>query len=150
MKLLVDSCIWSLALRRRKAPSILSAREKRLVESLAEAIRDGRVAMVGPVRQELLSGIKHEDQFQKLREKLDAFPDEAIESADYIKAARLDNLCRLHGVQCGEVDMLLCAIALQRGWRILTVDAALLRCIEVIKRESPGAERAQRGSARRD
>lgn len=72
-------------------------------------------------------------------EKLAAFADEMIESEDYINTARLDNVCRRHGVLCGEVDMLLCAIAARHGWQILTKDAALLRCIEVIKRELPEA-----------
>lgn len=145
MKVLVDSCIWSLALRRKKGTASLSASERRLVEDLAEAIRDGRVAMVGPVRQEVLSGIRHPEQFKKVREKLEAFADETIDSRDYIDAARLDNLCRKHGVQCGEVDMLLCAVALRHGWQILTTDSALLRCIDLIKRESPGSDAAQLG-----
>ena len=145
MKVLVDSCIWSLALRRRKGPAGLSTGERRLVENLAEAIRDGRVAVVGPVRQEVLSGIRHPEQFQKVCAKLEAFADETIDSRDYIDSARLDNLCRKHGVQCGEVDMLLCAVALRYGWQILTTDSALLRRIDVIKRESPGSNAAQLG-----
>lgn len=111
---------------------------------LAEAIRDGRAVMLGPVRQEVLSGIKHEEQFHKVREKLTAFADESIESVDYIEAARLDNLCRRHGVQCGEVDMLLCAVAARNRWKILTSDAALLRCIEVIGQELAAVDPAQR------
>jgi predicted nucleic acid-binding protein len=145
VKVLVDSCIWSLALRRKKGPGGLSAKERLLVGTLAEAIQDGRVAMVGPVRQEVLSGIRHPEQFQKVRERLEAFADETIESRDYINAARLDNLCRKHGVQCGEVDMLLCAVAVRHGWQILTTDSALLRCMGVIKRESPGSNAARLG-----
>ena len=145
MKVLVDSCVWSLALRRRKGISGLSAEERHLVETLSEAIRDGRVAIVGPVRQEVLSGIRHEEQFQNVRERLEAFADERIESADYVQAARLDNLCRRHGVQCGEVDMLLCSVSARNGWTILTTDAGLLRCIEVVKREmSRASEPRQR------
>ena len=144
MKVLVDSCIWSLALRRRKGPEALNTNERRFVEALAEAIRDGRVAIVGPVRQEVLSGIRHEEQFHKVREKLTVFADETIESADYIEAARLDNLCRRHGAQCGEVDMLLCAVAARNEWKILTSDVALLRCIEVIGQKLASANTAQR------
>ena len=144
MKVLVDSCVWSLALRRRKGIAGLSADERHLVETLSEAIRDGRVAIVGPVRQEVLSGIKHEEQFEKVRQRLEAFADEPIESADYVRAARMDNLCRRHGVQCGEVDMLLCSVAVHNGWTILTTDAGLLQCIEVVEREMPAANEARR------
>ena len=133
MKVLVDSCIWSLALRRRRGVEGLSANERQLVASLAELIQDGRVAMVGPVRQEVLSGIRHQEQFQKIRDRLDAFADEIIESPDYIEAARLDNICRSQGLQCGEVDMLLCAVAAHHNWSILTTDAPLLRCMEALK-----------------
>jgi predicted nucleic acid-binding protein len=112
-----------------------------LVDTLAEGIRDGLMAMTGPVRQEVLSGIKHQEQFEKVRERLEAFADGPIEGADYVEAARLDNLCRRHGVQCGEVDMLLCAVAARNGWTILTTDAGLLRCIEVVEREASGSGR---------
>lgn len=139
MKILVDTCVWSLSLRRRKGTAGLSERERRLVAALSEAIRDGRVAMVGPVRQELLSGISDATQFEKLRSTLGSFADEPLTTAIYVEAARLDNLCRTRGVQCGEVDMLLCAAALHYGWTILTSDTGLLRCIEVVQ-----ADRKQR------
>lgn len=149
MKVLVDSCVWSLALRRRKGIAGLNSEEKRLVSLLAEAIRDSRVVMVGPMRQEILSGIEHEEQFEKLRSRLDAFADEGISPADFIDAARLDNLCRKHGAQCGVVDMLLCAIAVRNGWTILTTDGALLRCIEVVEREVFGADAGKHGRSLR-
>ena len=135
----MDTCVWSLSLRRRKGTAGLSGQEQRLVAALSEAIRDGRVAMIGPVRQELLSGISDKAQFERLRSILDAFADEPITTAIYVEAARLDNVCRARGVQCGEVDMLLCATALDYGWTILTSDAGLLRCIQVV--ESDGKDR---------
>jgi predicted nucleic acid-binding protein len=130
---LVDTCVWSLSLRRRKGTAGLNGQEQRLVALLSEAIRDGRVAMIGPIRQELLSGISEGVQFERLRSILDAFADEPITTAIYVEAARLDNLCRIQGVRCGEVDMLLCATALHYGWTILTSDAGLLRCIQVVE-----------------
>lgn len=138
MKVLVDTCVWSLSLRRRKGTAALNAEEQRLVAELTETVRDGRVAMVGPIRQELLSGIKDTAQFERLRSILDAFPDEPITTDIYVEAARLDNLCRARGVQCGEVDMLLCAAAQHYGWMILTSDAGLLRCMEVVEAERKG------------
>lgn len=133
MKVLVDTCVWSLSLRRRKGAAGLNSEEQRLIAALAETIKAGRVAMVGPVRQELLSGIADPQQFEKLRDTLEAFADEPLTTPIYVEAARLDNLCRRKGVQCGEVDMLLCAAALENGWTILTSDAGLLRCIGVIE-----------------
>jgi predicted nucleic acid-binding protein len=144
LKVLVDSCAWSLALR-RKDGTVLSGDEKRIVAVLVEAIKDSRAVLVGPVRQELLSGIKHVEQFEKLRERLEDFPDAAIKTADYVQAARLDNRCRAAGVQCGEVDMLLCAVAISNGWTILTNDTGLVRCIEIVEREVIETDPKRRG-----
>ena len=132
MKLLVDTSVWSLALRRR-ALAKLSAEESKLVKELTDAIADGRVAMIGPIRQELLSGIKEPAQFEKVKQALKPFRDEAIETADYEDAARLYNLCRSRGVECGPVDILICSLAWRQKWDTLTSDAVMKRCMEVIR-----------------
>jgi predicted nucleic acid-binding protein len=127
LKLLVDTSVWSLALRRRDAGS-LNHQEKELVAQLSQAIQDGRVALIGFIRQEVLSGIREESQFDKLKKALDTFPDEQIEAADYEHAARLYNKCRANGVEAGTVDMLICAVASRRNWQVLSSDAGLVRC----------------------
>src|ERR1039458_1386634 len=134
MKLLADTSVWSLALRRR-ATATLSPEESRLKAALAEAISDGRVVMIGPIRQELLSGIKEQAQFEKLRTTLTAFRDESIDTADYEEAARGYNLCRAQGVQCGPVDILICAVAVRRKWSVLANDARLNQCLQIIRSE---------------
>ena len=132
MKVLVDTCVWSLALRRRDKTS-LSIDERRLAARLTEAVQDSNVVMIGPIRQEVLSGIKDEAQFVKAERLLDPFPDEPLGTVDYIEAARLFNLCRGRGVQCGPVDMLICSIAVRKRCLILTNDQGLLRCMDVLK-----------------
>lgn len=131
MRLLIDSCVWSLALR-RKPTAALSSHERRMIASLTQAIQDSRVAIIGPIRQEILSGVRESSQFEKLRSTLEAFLDEPLTTSDYEEAARLFNLCRSRGVECGPVDILLCAVARQRRWSILTHDQGLKRCIEVL------------------
>ena len=123
--------MWSLALRRR-ATATLSSEESRLKAALAEAISDGRVVMIGPIRQELLSGIKEQSQFEKLRTTLQAFRDEAIDTRDYEEAARSYNLCRGHGVECGPVDILICAVAMRRKWSVLANDVRLNQCLQIV------------------
>jgi hypothetical protein len=61
MKVLIDTPIWSLALRREKA---LSRGEQVLIAELNELINEVRVALIGPIRQELLSGISNDEQFR--------------------------------------------------------------------------------------
>src|SRR5271157_401301 len=131
MKLLVDTSVWSLALRRRRRAT-LSPEEKRLVAVLTEAIRDGQVVMIGPIRQELLSGIKEQAQSEKLRTALAAFRDEPINTPDCEDAARLYNVCRSQGVQCGPVDILICAVAARRKWSVLANDTLLNRCLRIV------------------
>lgn len=132
MRVLPDTSVWSLALRRKKS-AVPTVEEKRLTSSLARAIDDGLVAMIGPIRQELLSGIRDRSHFDNLRTALQAYPDEAINTADYEDAARLYNVCRSRGVECGAVDILICAVAARRKWQVLTNDAALKRSIEVVR-----------------
>lgn len=136
MKVLVDTSIWSLALRRKGGTAKLNDEEKRLVALLVEAIRDGRALVAGPIRQEVLSGIATPEQFAEVKTKLDPFPDQPIGSADYIEAARLYNLSRRRGVECGAVDMLLCALAYRNEWTILARDGGMERSIAAIEAET--------------
>lgn len=120
MNVLVDTSVWSLALRRKAQD--LNPLECRLVEELTELIRDGRARILGIVRQELLSGVKTNAQFDKLRDILRAFPDETVTTADYEAAAKASNDCRAKGVADSIVDILICAVALNRNLLILTTD----------------------------
>jgi predicted nucleic acid-binding protein len=115
MKVLVDTSVWSLALRRR-APAHPAVNE------LRRLVSDGRAAIVGPVRQELLSGIRDRAVFERLRDHLRAFPDEPITSADYERAADCFNRCRTKGIQGSNTDLLLCAVAERYRFPILTTD----------------------------
>jgi predicted nucleic acid-binding protein len=134
MKLLVDTCVWSLLFRRRHAAA-LSGDEQILLKSLTDAIQDGRTVIIGPIRQEVLSGIKDLVQFEKLRAALAAFPDESLTTTHYEKAALLFNLCRSRGVECGSTDILICAAAVEMHWDILTCDQGLMRCIRILRTE---------------
>ena len=133
MKLLVDTSVWSLALR-RKNTATLSLEEQKLKAELVRAITEGRVAMLGLLRQELLSGIKEMAQFDKVKEALDPYLDEPIRTADHEYAARVYNECRSHGVGGGTVDILICAVAVRRGWEVLSGDGGLNRCLAVTKK----------------
>ena len=124
MKILVDTPVWSLALRRREGK--LSSDEQKLKQALNELIRDARVVMIGPIRQELLSGVREEPQFNRLREHLQAFEDMEIRTADYERAAQMSNHCRSRGIATSSVDMLICAVAAGSHSAILTTDRDFL------------------------
>lgn len=119
-QILVDTSVWSLALRRRA--DVLSPGERRIAAELASLIEEGRVQLIGPVRQEILSGIREPQQYSRLRGVLSSFTDEPIESIDFELAAQLSNRCRARGLAGSPVDFLICAVALKRGWPIFTTD----------------------------
>jgi len=121
MKVLIDTSVWSQALRRQNATAG-SLPESRAVNLLKELIHDGRVALLGPVRQELLSGVKTKVQFEKLQEILRVFPDESLSTADYELAAQSFNNCRQAGVQGSNTDFLICAVSINRQWPLLSLD----------------------------
>ncbi len=117
MKVIVDTCIWSLALRKKEVKT-----SDPHVRELVELIKEGRVQMLGPIRQELLSDIKFQTQFKKLKNSLSAFKDFTISTNDYVEAAQLYNLCRSRGIQGSNTDFLICAVALRNNMAIFTFD----------------------------
>ena len=120
MNTLVDTSVWSLALRRK--PGDLSLAEQSVVRELADLTKEGRARIIGLVRQELLSGIKTPAQYEKLRLALRAFPDEPIDTSDYEAAAKASNSCRSRGIMASVVDALICETAVARQWSIFTTD----------------------------
>lgn len=116
MKVLVDSTVWSLALRRSK-----DTHDKHL-SALNEIVREKRAALIGPIRQEILSGIRNQLQFRKLQEVLRAWNDLPIETRDYEHAAENFNRCRAKGIQGTHTDFLICAVAERHNLAILTTD----------------------------
>ncbi|MBR9987506.1 MAG: PIN domain-containing protein [Desulfosarcina sp.] len=116
MKIIVDTCIWSLALRRNNP---IAGAE---TDVLNELIVDGRVQMIGAIRQEILSGIKSEAQYRQLRNTLRAFPDLKQAPDDFELAARFFYTCRSNGIQGSNTDFLICATAVRHKMTVLTND----------------------------
>lgn len=118
--ILVDTSIWSLALRRRAAA--LSAEEERLVGEWARLVAEGMAGLIGPIRQEILSGIRRLEAFQALRRMLLDFPHLNIAAEDYDRAAEFFNVCRARGVTGGPIDMLISSVAYRHGIPVFAVD----------------------------
>jgi predicted nucleic acid-binding protein len=130
MIVIVDTPVWSLVLRR--GPGHLNPSEQDLTKVVAELIREGRVEILGPIRQELLSGIREEAQFEKVGRYLRAFQEPLLEVADYEEAARMSNQCRARGISGSTVDFLICAAAHRRSWAIFTTDLDFQRYPRVL------------------
>ena len=118
MTVLVDTTIWSLALRRRN-PKL---HEHVLINELSNLIQELRAALIGPIRQEILSGIPEEKDFDVVKRHLEPFDDLKIAGSDYEEAARMFNACRGMGVQGSHTDFLICAISKRHSAPIFTTD----------------------------
>ncbi len=132
MRVLVDTSVWSLALRRGDGPSSPEGEElRRLIAAHVAEI-------IGPVRQEILSGVRDQKQFARLEAHLAAFPDLALRAEDYVAAAKYFNLCRSKGIQGSNTDFLICAVAVRNDLAIFTTDGDFPRfagCLPIVLHE---------------
>ena len=117
MSLLVDTSVWSLALRRDAPPDVAEVR------LLSEALKgDGGVYTTGLVLQELLQGFGGASAQERIVGKFSSLPLIVPELEDHVEAASLRNLCRRKGVQVGTVDALIAQLAIRFGLALLTTD----------------------------
>ncbi|MEW6185955.1 MAG: PIN domain-containing protein [Thermodesulfobacteriota bacterium] len=116
MKVLIDTPIWSYALRTRKPEYSFE------IDQLESLIRDQRALIIGPIRQEILSGYSDFKKFEALKEKLSYFENSPIKDSDYESAAEMCNQCRKKGIQGSHIDFLICAVANRLDVPIFTTD----------------------------
>lgn len=113
---LVDTCVWSTALRSK------SKGDRTTANILSQLIDEHRVKLIGPIRQELLSGCSNKSKYEVLRQKLSYFPNHSILDKDYEAAAEYSNVCRTKGIQGSHIDFLICAVANRDQMQIYTSD----------------------------
>jgi len=128
MKVIVDTCVWSMALRKKRK----TASQIRITGALEDLVRELRVCIIGPIRQEILSGIGEHDQFERLRERLRPFGDIGLECRDFELAAENFNKCRVKGVQGSNTDFLICAVADRRRLAVFTLDRDFERFHDIL------------------
>jgi predicted nucleic acid-binding protein len=117
MKILIDTPSWSKAFRCKK----IQSEDKNIADSLKYLIDEFTEVIIGPIRQELLSGISDEEAVKDLKEKMKGFNDFQLETKDYELAAEYSNLCRKNGVQGSDTDFLICAAAVRNNFEIFTL-----------------------------
>ena len=137
MKVIVDTPIWSYALRSRKKGYQYE------IEQLESLIKDQRVLIIGPIRQEILSGYSDLKKFEKLRERLSYFENSLIQNSDYESAAEMCNQCRIKGIQGSHIDFLICAVAKRMDVPIFTTDKDFLQYKKVLSVKLFAADRNQ-------
>ena len=132
MRVLVDTSVWSMSLRRDDGQPYPEREElRRLVAAHVAEI-------IGPVRQEILSGVRDQAQFARLETHLAAFPDVMLLTEDYATAAKFFNLCRSKGIQGSNTDFLICAVAVRCDLAIFTTDRDFqhfAKCLPIVLHE---------------
>jgi predicted nucleic acid-binding protein len=129
LKVLVDTSVWSLALR-RKTPSIQP--EVILLQKIIG--EEHQVFLTGVILMEILQGFRERHQFEKIHGYLDAFPMLDLNRDGYAKAALLQVKCRKQGVQSATVDSLIAQTAMEHECHLLTADqdfTHIARCCEL-------------------
>lgn len=116
MKVLVDTPVWLYALRTHHKEY------QHEIKQLASLIGDQRALIIGPIRQEILSGYSDFRKFKRLKEKLAFFENTPIQDSDYELAAEMCNQCRKRGVQGSHIDFLICAVAKRLDVPVFTTD----------------------------
>jgi predicted nucleic acid-binding protein len=117
VSLLVDTSVWSLALR-RDAPAAEAE-----VEALKQALAGADVVVTtGVVLQELLQGFTPAKARAQVIASFDALPLVQPNRQDHISAADLRNACRAAGVQIGTIDALIAQLCIEHDLTLLTTD----------------------------
>ena len=117
MTLLVDTSVWSLALRRDAKTSSPE------VDALRGALEGGdSVVTTGLVLQELLQGFSGPRDGRQIIERFSALPLLSPDRQDHIDAAELRNRCRRSGSQVGTIDAILAQLCIRHDLTLLTVD----------------------------
>ena len=117
MSLLVDTSVWSLALRRDgegQTPEVVALRNALLGTD--------QVFTTGLVLQELLQGFAGPKARDSIIERFTALASIEPDRQDHIEAAGIRNTCRRHGVQIGTIDALLVQLCRRHDLKLLSAD----------------------------
>jgi predicted nucleic acid-binding protein len=117
MTLLVDTSVWSLALRRDDELNLPEVTALRAALAGAES-----VVVTGLVLQELLQGFSGPKAQESIVERFAALPLIQPDREDHIAAAQIRNLCRRNGVQIGTIDAVLIQLCGRYDLTLLTTD----------------------------
>jgi hypothetical protein len=126
VNLLVDTSVWSLALRRDAPPDLPE------VSALRSALEASQVVVTtGLILQEVLQGFSGPKARDQILERFRNLPLLTPDRADHVEAADLRNDCRRRGVQVGTIDALLTRLCQRYELMLLTTDRDFQRIAAV-------------------
>lgn len=128
MAVLVDTSVWSLALRRDEQPN--SPELKLLIKTLDSG---EEIYSTGIILQELLQGFSGAKAAEAIVDRFTAIPMLVPETTDHIKAAEIRNKGRRKGIQIGTIDALIAQLSLRYKLSLLTADKDFRHMSKAVK-----------------
>ena len=129
MKVVVDTSVWSLSLR-KKGPA-----DHEAVSKLASLLDDGEeVLITGTILQEVLQAFRHPATARKVARYFEPLPLVELARSDYAAAAALHRRCASRGVTASTTDCQIAQAAISRNCPLLTTDrdfARIARCSDL-------------------
>ena len=128
MSVLVDTSVWSLALR-RDGPNNSAP-----IKQLTRLIDEGSdIYVTGIILQELLQGFVGAKAQEAIVSRFSSLPMLVPETSDYVGAAEIRNQCRRKGVQVGTIDALIAQLSIRYKLSLLTTDKDFTHMQKVVK-----------------
>jgi predicted nucleic acid-binding protein len=126
VRVVVDTSVWSLALRRH-GPADHPA-----VSRLQAFLSSGEdLFLTGMILQEILQAFRSETMAAQIAEYLEPFPLLPIEPDVCLAAARLFRQCREHGLGVSTIDCHIAASAIENRCQLLTTDRDFERMVRI-------------------
>jgi predicted nucleic acid-binding protein len=117
MRVLVDTSVWSLSLR-KGGPA-----DNPAVHKLVRLLDGGEdVLLTGLILQEILQAFRTEAALRKVARYLEPFDLLDLDRDDYVAAARLHRKCAAKGVTASTADCQIAAAAIHKRCVLLTTD----------------------------
>ncbi len=125
--IVLDTSVLSLVLRRRRQVT------EPIVDTFAAMVQENvTLGVPAIVVQEILSGVRYEEQFVALEDRLRAFPIMVATLADHLQAGRLANQCRSAGIAAASIDVLITAMTIRADGALFTLDQDFYRIAAVV------------------
>lgn len=128
MAILVDTSVWSLAMRRDELPN--SPELKILIKALDTG---EEIYSTGVILQELLQGFTGAKAADAIVERFSSIPMLVPETSDHILAADIRNKSRRKGVQIGTIDALIAQLSVRYKLSLLTADKDFKHMSKAVK-----------------